>query len=84
MAKQFDGQVAVVTGGARGIGFAIGRHLGHLGAKVVLVDLNETVLSVSVEKLISEGITAIAMVADVTVEESVQKGVAGMFFFECV
>ena len=75
MAKAFAGQVAVVTGGARGIGFAIGEHLGSQGAAVVLVDINETVLAGAVQKLKAAGISAYPMVADVTSEASVQDGV---------
>ena len=34
----FDGKVAVVTGGASGIGYAIANALGKAGAKLVLAD----------------------------------------------
>lgn len=77
MALDFSGQVALVTGGARGIGFAIAQHLGSLGAAVVLVDINEAVLSTAVKTLQEAGIKAHTMVADVTSEASVQQGVAG-------
>lgn len=76
MSTEFAGQVALVTGGARGIGFAIGKHLGSLGASVVLVDINETVLAGAVTALEGSGIRAFSMVADVTSEASVQAGVA--------
>jgi hypothetical protein len=76
-AKEFAGQVAVVTGGARGIGFAIGKYLGQQGAAVVLVDIQEDVLSAAVDALQALGIKAFPMVADVTSEESIKKGVGG-------
>ena len=38
---ELDGKVAIVTGGARGIGFAIARELADAGAKVAIVDLEE-------------------------------------------
>jgi NAD(P)-dependent dehydrogenase (short-subunit alcohol dehydrogenase family) len=38
---RLDGRVALVTGGAGGIGQAIAESLSELGAKVVLTDLNE-------------------------------------------
>jgi 2-keto-3-deoxy-L-fuconate dehydrogenase len=40
MADEFDGLVAVVTGGASGIGAAIARQLSENGAKVAVLDLN--------------------------------------------
>lgn len=45
------GQVAVVTGGAQGIGFAIARRLIVSGAKVSLWDMNEEALSLAVSAL---------------------------------
>ena len=38
---RLDGQVALVTGGSRGIGLASARGLGALGATVVLVGRGE-------------------------------------------
>ena len=40
--SEFDGQVAVVTGGARGIGAEIARRLARGGAKVVCADVLDT------------------------------------------
>lgn len=37
---KMDGQVAVVTGGAQGIGFAVAQHLAEAGAKVVSWDID--------------------------------------------
>ena len=36
----FSGRVALVTGGASGIGFAMARQLAELGAKIAIADLN--------------------------------------------
>ncbi len=38
--KELDGQVALVTGGSRGIGLAIAQELGGAGAKVAVVGRN--------------------------------------------
>lgn len=40
MAKELEGKVALVTGGAQGIGFEIGRKLSANGAIVILGDMN--------------------------------------------
>lgn len=42
MAERFDGKVAVVTGGAGGIGSAIAQQLVREGARVVIADRSET------------------------------------------
>ncbi len=43
--NRFDKQLAIVTGGASGIGFAVGERLAAEGAKVVLVDIEEEKLT---------------------------------------
>ena len=48
---QFSGQVAIVTGAASGIGFAIASRLYSEGAKVVLLDRNEEALAEAQHKV---------------------------------
>lgn len=43
--KVLEGKVAVVTGGARGLGAALARGLADRGARVALVDIDEEVVS---------------------------------------
>lgn len=43
MSTEFDGLVAVITGGASGIGLATARTLSARGAKVACLDLNPEV-----------------------------------------
>ena len=42
--KDFNGKLAVVTGGASGVGFAIGEALAKQGAKVVSVSYTHLTL----------------------------------------
>ncbi|MCW4457721.1 GolD/DthD family dehydrogenase [Microbacterium sp. MPKO10] len=43
MQTTFSGKVAVITGAASGIGFTVAHHLAERGARVVGVDLNESI-----------------------------------------
>ena len=70
--KDFAGKNAVITGGASGIGFAIGRRLAAEGMNVVLADVEEPALRSAVDELESEGANAVGVVTDVSSFESVQ------------
>ena len=63
---RFQDQVAIITGGAQGIGLGIARRLGSEGARVVLFDQNGDALGVAVGELSGEGIEAHAVTVDVT------------------
>jgi NAD(P)-dependent dehydrogenase (short-subunit alcohol dehydrogenase family) len=60
-----DGQVALVTGGATGIGKQICRVLGGHGATVIMASRKQEVLEQSVEELAGEGIDVDYGVCDV-------------------
>lgn len=64
--------MALITGGADGIGFAIARHLHGLGATVALLDVRPEPVETAAEKL---GDRAQAVVADVSLPESVDSAV---------
>ncbi|MBS1881385.1 MAG: SDR family oxidoreductase [Actinobacteria bacterium] len=49
-----DGQVAIVTGGARGIGFATARRLVAAGAKILLSDIDAAELAKAKDELVGE------------------------------
>ena len=66
-----ENKVAIVTGGARGIGKAIARKLSQQGAAVVICDLLEEV-SVTAEELRSEGATILPLQVDITNIEAVE------------
>ena len=59
-------KVAVVTGGAGGIGRAMGRRFGQEGMRVVLADVLAEPLDEAVRTLASEGIDVLGVVTDVT------------------
>ena len=60
------GELAIVTGSARGIGLATARQLGNLGAKVALFDLNEEGVKASAQELAEAGIETTARAGDVS------------------
>jgi 3-oxoacyl-[acyl-carrier protein] reductase len=68
MSRPFEGRVAVVTGGAKGIGRAIATHLAQGGAKVVLAGRSEGPLEELRGEIQAQGGEAVAVRADVAVE----------------
>ena len=64
--EDFKDKVAVVTGGASGVGFAIGEALAKEGAKVVLTDIEESKLKAAKEELSSYGDLISVKQADVS------------------
>ena len=63
---RLDGKIALVTGGAQGIGEAYCFALGEAGAKIAVVDINMEKAEETAHRLEEKGITAIAVKADVT------------------
>ena len=71
--KDFNGKLAVVTGGASGVGFAIGEALAKQGAKVVLTDIEKDSLENSTALLTSKSLDVYSKVADVSNIKSMQE-----------
>lgn len=67
----FEGRVAIVTGGATGIGRAIAEHFLKEGASVVLADINSSLADSTAAELSAAGPT-IAVRTDVADESSAQ------------
>jgi 3-oxoacyl-[acyl-carrier protein] reductase len=63
----FDGRIAIVTGGARGIGLAIARRLAAGGARVALADVDE---QAAIDAASGIAGTAIGLRLDVTIERN--------------
>ena len=70
---RLDGKIAIVTGGAGGIGEALALGLGYQGATVVVSIRNQQAIDAVAEKISAEtGSEAVAVAADVTDEASIQ------------
>jgi NAD(P)-dependent dehydrogenase (short-subunit alcohol dehydrogenase family) len=67
---QVEGKVAIVTGGASGIGAACATTLAREGAKVIVTDLDDALGQAVVDKIGSAGGEAIYLRQDVSLEES--------------
>jgi NAD(P)-dependent dehydrogenase (short-subunit alcohol dehydrogenase family) len=74
-AELFDltGKVAVITGGAGGIGVVYGRALAEAGASVVLADVNQRAANGAAAGLLADGFAAVGVAVDVTDLASAQE-----------
>ncbi|CAB4593959.1 unannotated protein [freshwater metagenome] len=59
------GRAVIITGGTRGIGIGLARHLGALGAKVVITGRKPERLAEAIALLESENVECLGLVADV-------------------
>lgn len=73
------GKVAVITGGAGGVGFALARALAGEGAKIAIADIDQAAIDASVAELKKGGHDAIGVKTDVTKQESVDALAAAVF-----
>jgi NAD(P)-dependent dehydrogenase (short-subunit alcohol dehydrogenase family) len=69
--KELSGKVAVVTGGASGIGRALAQRLGAEGMRVVIADVEQEALSGALRELTGAGVDARAVRCDVSSQDSV-------------
>jgi len=66
------GKVAVVTGSASGIGFALAERFARAGMHVVLADIEAGALDAAAERIAAHGVETLAVVTDVSLEPAVQ------------
>ena len=71
--RELAGKTAFVTGGASGIGLALGRAFAEAGMKVVLADIETDALSAAVKSLHNVGPDVRGVVCDVTDPGSVER-----------
>lgn len=71
--ERFKGQVAVISGGADGLGKGIAWRIASEGGHVALLDRNDALLQETQKEFTRAGLSASAHVADVALEDQVQK-----------
>jgi 3-oxoacyl-[acyl-carrier protein] reductase len=78
MNDELAGQVALITGGAGGLGSAAARRLAEHGAVAVIADLAGEAAHAVAEKLRADGLAAEGLALDVTDSAAVDAAVAGI------
>lgn len=71
--KRFENQVAVISGGADGLGFGIAERIACEGGSIALFDVNEQKLASSLKKLKEYGVKAEGYRVDISSEYEVQR-----------
>ena len=69
---KLKGKIAVVTGGASGIGLGMCRAFAERGMNLVVADLNQAQLDAAVAELSSKGVQAVGQICDVAKLEDVE------------
>lgn len=72
--KRFEGQIAVVSGGAEGLGKSIAERIASEGGTVALFDINKKLLDQTIGEFKGRGFEALGYVVDVSSEELVRQG----------
>jgi NAD(P)-dependent dehydrogenase (short-subunit alcohol dehydrogenase family) len=70
--RSIDGKVAVITGAASGLGYAMAKRFAAEGAKLVLADIAEPQLEMAARELAGQGATVEACATDVGDPEAVE------------
>jgi len=70
--KEFQGKVAVITGGASGIGHAMAERFAEEGMRIVLADVEESALTKTTNEMKADGAEVISVLCDVSKKEDMK------------
>jgi 3-oxoacyl-[acyl-carrier protein] reductase len=73
--KRFEDQVAVISGGADGLGKGIAARIASEGCKVVLFDINQKLLGQTVDEFRKLGYVAEGLQIDISSEDAVKEAI---------
>jgi NAD(P)-dependent dehydrogenase (short-subunit alcohol dehydrogenase family) len=77
--RDLAGKVAVISGGASGIGLAMAHRFGREGMRLVLADIERPALAAATTELETAGVEVLAVPTDMSVEAEVQAMAAAAF-----
>jgi 3-oxoacyl-[acyl-carrier protein] reductase len=75
MTNRFENQVALISGGADGLGKGIAGRIASEGGTLALFDINDKLLHQTVSEFRKKGITAEGFVVDISSDTAVQKAI---------
>jgi NAD(P)-dependent dehydrogenase (short-subunit alcohol dehydrogenase family) len=76
--KRFENQVAIISGGAEGLGKGIAQRIAEEGGAVALFDINEQLLNKTVSEFTERGFTVVGYKVDVSSENEVKEAISAV------
>ena len=73
--ETLSGKVALITGGGRGLGAAIGQALAEAGATAILADVRVDLAEQTAKELQTQGLEAIALSLDITNDQQIETAI---------